>query len=107
MNQTTQESPAKTRHAVEALRHGASDAAEAATQVSESIRKLFSKTVYGAFYGISYGVVFGALLIAKAIPAGSPMEKGIIDGAGAATAAVDKPAADTGAGLQEAHAMAA
>jgi hypothetical protein len=85
--------PRKITHPVKAVQHGAADAAEAATVVSEKIRGFVSKTVYGAFYGVSYGIVYGALWIAnKAIPAGSPMEKGIVDGAHAACADVNRPA---------------
>jgi len=107
MNSSKRKSPGKTNHAIKAVRHGASDAAEAATQVSEKIRGLLSQTVYGAFYGVSYGVVFGALLIAKAIPAGSAIEKGILDGAHAAKADAGKQGGEAGAGWQEAGGLAA
>ena len=92
MNDTVLETPEKTNQAVEALKHGAADAAEAANKVSACIGNLVSNTVYGAFYGVSYGVVFGALLVAKIIPVGSPAEKGILDGARAAKATMEKSA---------------
>jgi alcohol dehydrogenase class IV len=106
MNETVHETPAKTSKAVEALKHGAADAAEAANKVSAGICHLLSSTVYGAFYGVSYGVVFSALLVAKVIPAGSPAEKGILDGARAAKAKVEKPASPA-EWTEEAHGLAA
>lgn len=45
---------------------------------------LVARGVYRATYAVSFGVVFGSLLIAKAIPKNSVVDKAIHDGAVAA-----------------------
>jgi hypothetical protein len=85
---STVDSPETSRtDALEAVKHAAADAAEAAAKAPEVIGKFFSKTVYDSFYSLSYGVVFSALMVAKLIPKNSGLACGMRDGAIAARAA--------------------
>jgi hypothetical protein len=69
-----------------AVKEGAADAAQKASEVLPAVGKFLSKAVYGTCYYASYGVTFGALAVAKAIPADSAMSRGFHDGADSAMA---------------------
>ena len=74
--------------AANAVREGAVDARQKASQLAPGIRRAFSKTVYTTCYYSSYGVVFPVLLLVNVLPLENAVGHGLADGARAARDAV-------------------
>ncbi len=76
--------------AVQAARDGAADAKSAVEEALPAASQFVSRFIYTTSYTFSFGVVFPVVLIAKAIPADNAVVHGLIDGAMAASDAVDQ-----------------
>jgi hypothetical protein len=76
--------------AVQAAKDGAADARAAVEKALPAASRFLSRFVYTTSYTFSYGIVFPAVLIAKSIPSDNALVHGLVDGARAATDAVDQ-----------------
>jgi hypothetical protein len=76
--------------AVQAAKDGAADAKSAVDKAIPAASRFLSRFVYTTSYTFSYGVVFPAVLIARSIPADNALVHGFVDGAKAASDAVDQ-----------------
>ncbi len=70
--------------AVQAAKHGASDAQAKVEEALPAIGRFFSRFTYTTFYAISYGVVFPTMFVVRAIPKDNALVHGLVDGGHAA-----------------------
>ena len=70
--------------AVQAAKHGASDAQARVEEAMPAIGRFLSRFTYTTFYAISYGVVFPTMLVVRAVPKDNALVHGLIDGGHAA-----------------------
>jgi hypothetical protein len=75
--------------AVKAIKDGAGEVAASVNDAIPAARGLFARLAYTTTYSISYGLVFPAVLVVRAIPKENALVHGLIDGARAATDAVE------------------
>jgi hypothetical protein len=76
--------------AIQAAKEGAADAKVTVEKALPAASRFLSRFVYTTSYTFSYGIVFPAMLIAKSIPSDNAMVHGFMDGARAATEAVEQ-----------------
>ena len=74
--------------AAQAVKAGAGDASEAASNFLPAAGRAVSKTVYASCYYLSYGVVFPTMLVVGVFPKNNPVYYGLADGGRAAKDAV-------------------
>ena len=76
--------------AVQAARDGAADARSAVEKALPAASRFVSRFIYTTSYTFSYGIVFPTVLIAKSIPSDNALVHGLVDGARAASDAVNE-----------------
>ena len=74
--------------AVAAAKLGADRAKLTAADAWPAASRFLSRAVYHTSYAISYGVVFPAAMIARTIPKDNALVNGLVDGARAASDAI-------------------
>jgi len=74
----------------EAMRDGAADASHAVNDLMPGILNAVSQVAYSGCYYASFGVCFSALFISRALPKHGAILRGLHDGAGAASVAVQR-----------------